>query len=61
MEGTMRWRQAAALDIWYFSLLPSYESEESATSLAWPRHADGVNQTGIEAQAAWAVTPFQFG
>ena len=51
----------AALDIRYFSLLPSYENEESATSLAWPRHADGVNQTGIEAQAAWAVTPFQFG
>ena len=54
-------RAAAALYIWYFSLLPSYENEEYATSLAWPRHADRVNQTGIEAQAAWAVTPFQFG
>ena len=43
------------------SLFPSYESEESATSLGWPRHADRVNQIGIEAQAAWAVIPFQFG
>ena len=42
--------QSAALDIWYFSLLPSYKSEESATSLAWLRHAVRVNQTGMELQ-----------
>ena len=40
----------AALDIWYFSLLPSYENEESATSLAWLRHAVRGNQTGMELQ-----------
>ena len=31
----------------YFSLLISYESEEFATSLPWPRHADWVNKTGM--------------
>ena len=53
--------EAAALDIWYFSLLPSYENEESATSLAWLRHAVRVNQTGMELQPMQPVPLFQFG
>ena len=53
--------RAAALDIWYFSLLPSYENEESATSLAWLRHAVRVNQTGMELQPMQPVPLFQFG
>ena len=47
--------------MYHSSFLASYENDKLATSLVCLEHAAGVNQTGMQAQAAWAASPFQFG